>query len=603
MLLSDTYRFFIDFPLKGAEEQVYPINESLEFEERFDDKLKAWRYHLNTKLCFANTKDHMTYDDLYDMERQCKVCFRIPIRIEEYCNDQWTEHWKGYLPYKSGEWDNDACRVEIEPIVEDEFDCITQEWKNKKNLLEIEERFYIGLKGEIECIEWNFPQPSQPPGLAWINTYSKTAIKYQSVIFEGETPIPNGPRIETTFENQYCREVYNGTGVPTGDGWVLDSGTYVRPLRIISEQTKVSYAGDTTICYEYIKTPLNLNIDNGLKLQWVFEKFFENCDYGVCSDFFGFNEIGDAPDNYEYRKAAQYYHNIALFQASDVIVDVIRDENGDPINDIGSQEATIFCKKFCDFWESWSTKFGLIMFFDEQNNCMRIEHFTFPRQDKLLDLTNEAFTDSSGTHCLDGNRKYSYTKQDLPLLELFEDQIKTGSPDWDDASIEYNKYCSNDDDDTNEETYRDECTLSDLSKLYRNNDYSDDVDVLESVFALALDENYEIISIPGPITGNLILNGPMSWSAIIECLWLNERPQIYGVMNGQSRQFLSTKPVRKQTNIEICLLCEYWELFKPYQRVKSIIRHGYKDKGVIDGSVTRIVPGNIISFELLFSCD
>lgn len=611
MLLSDRYKFYVGFPLKGQEFEVFPVNRELEFEEVFDDKLRAWRYILNTTLCFENNEGHMTYDCLYQMEMQCNVCFKIPIRIEEYCNGEWTDHWNGYLPYKSGDWDNDACRVEIKPVVEDEYTCITDSWKTKKNLLEVDDRIVIdSVIGEIEyeTIRTTGTVPSPPAGFGWTIVRKKEFSLYD----EFEFAQSQGP-FEVTYECVFGRECTNTD--PNNSDWTQEGSNWYRPLTIINCETTtnqgsfdINTGGSGDDVGYFIETIeicnyLDLELDNAITLQSAFEKFFEDCPYGVCSDFFGFNEVGDAPNNYEYQKAAQYYQNIALFQASDVIIDQLRDENGNPINDIGTDNATIFCKKFCDFWESWATRFRLIMFFDDQNNCMRIEHETFPRQTQLLNLTSDQFKDVRGTHCLDGRKKYSYTKTDLPLLELFEDQIKTGSPDWDDASIAYNKYCSNDDDDTNEETYRDECTLSDLSKLFRNNEYSDDIDVLESVFAVTLDENNDIISIPGPISGNLILNGPMSWSAIIECLWLNDRPQIHGEMNGRPRTFLSTKPVREQKDIQVCMSCEMWEQFKPYQRVKSIIRHGFYDRGFINGSVKRTVPSNVVSMNLIFAAD
>ena len=588
MKIARKYRFYLDLPGIGST-QVYPIFDKLTFQHKYDQKIKAWRYHLDTELLFKNTDEHSTFDALYALEKQRNLCITVPISIDKYCNGGWNTHWEGFLNFRDAkEWNITSCQVELKPRIDDNFTCLVNEWKRPKNLFNIQDRHHISyLEGEIETrivvdidivINNGIPDPNTliinpPSGVAW----RKNLVEWTTV-YRLTQQAPFTEIIEMRSIAYFVREKWTGVGVPATTGWILEGADYYRPVPIATNATEevisdvtenVEAAGVTAYRLRTLRKAFryeifNFEADNGITLNDAWVYLFGECGLTVRSDFFSLNAVGDAPDNQEYQKAQSELSDILLFQASDIIL-------ADAVNNATKFEVTLE-----DMWHDWSTKFNLFMFYDTVNSCMRIEHNSFGLARKMLNLTDN--TDRFEIIRL--NRKYTYIKEDFIHLETFNDKIDTGGRDFNEAYIEYSIECSNDDPDTNEQSYDMKSMITDIVSIYNNVDYQEDNGTLLSMVAIAVNSDGRILAGLGEITGQLIINYPLSWSDVITKYWLRDRPLKMGVMNGKTKMFLSTKPVRKQEGIAVKLNCVDIDAFRGYDRVMTQFGWGYIDDTV-----------------------
>jgi hypothetical protein len=389
--------------------------------------------------------------------------------------------------------------------------------KGPKNLFNIQDRHHISyLEGEIETrivvdidivINNGIPDPNTliinpPSGVAW----RKNLVEWTTV-YRLTQQAPFTEIIEMRSIAYFVREKWTGVGVPATTGWILEGADYYRPVPIATNATEevisdvtenVEAAGVTAYRLRTLRKAFryeifNFEADNGITLNDAWVYLFGECGLTVRSDFFSLNAVGDAPDNQEYQKAQSELSDILLFQASDIIL-------ADAVNNATKFEVTLE-----DMWHDWSTKFNLFMFYDTVNSCMRIEHNSFGLARKMLNLTDN--TDRFEIIRL--NRKYTYIKEDFIHLETFNDKIDTGGRDFNEAYIEYSIECSNDDPDTNEQSYDMKSMITDIVSIYNNVDYQEDNGTLLSMVAIAVNSDGRILAGLGEITGQLIINYPL----------------------------------------------------------------------------------------------
>ncbi len=581
MTLNSQYRFYLELPNQGRV-RVYPCNKSIKFCWRWNDDLCAWRYELDTALIFDDHKDnpHHTFTALYDLERQCNICYKIPIEIEERCDGQFEPHWKGYLPFKEGDWNESRCRVTIKPRTVDQYTCLLENWKTKKNLFEIEDRVTVDtIKGEIVCelrlvnnvgifntlaeadAAVGFPAP--PLGYGWVVVENELIVDdffIDSIV---------------TRRVLYCRQCSTTQHNPT---WQLENGQYYGPVLVASPKT-TRFPKSLFTIYEVI----DIESDNGVTLESAFNYLTEcyGCEYPICSDFLNINRVGDAPNNKEYACAAMELSNVVLFQASDIIRPNAEDN------------ARKFEKCIGEIYRDYKERYNLEMFFDENAQCVRIEHVSFNISRKMLDLTQNHFL-----KCIKGKRKYTYDKTNFPLNEFFEDKIKTSNVEWTNAYIKYFIECSDDNLVTQDKTHKQECSITDIGSIYNNEEYVNNNDILLSMVPIALDQYGDIITGVGSISNETVINYPFAWSHVIEKYWLHDRPLFRGEMNGRSQPFKTTRYQRNQETIQFRMCCKDWKIFKPWDGVKTQFGWGRPKRD----EVCRTVPSNVIELTPSFRC-
>ena len=284
--------------------------------------------------------------------------------------------------------------------------------------------------------------------------------------------------------------------------------------------------------------------------------FFEDCGITLKSDFFNINADSTAPDNGAYTYAQNYLQELVFLQASDVV----RADNEEFKN------ATRFNITFEKFWNN--IKHLNLQMIDEGNNVLRVEHISYSEENLMLDLTQPKFE----KHMV-GKSEYSYEQSNIPRKEVFSFKYATGveAYDFDDAFIDYDSNCSNED----EKKYTMAETITNIGYLYSNSSIENDIDKMKGVMCIVSTNSGSINNSTGAITGVSVLNAAMSFANIIQALWLWKRPLMSGNMNGRVTQFLSSTRNKKQTAIQIPMIkSDYFELFKPQDLVRTVIGWG-----------------------------
>ena len=570
--MLDKYRFFLTFP--DGEVEVYPDNDQLLWKDELNEDFGFWRRLLDTELIFCNNA-HATYTALDTLDQDWGVCHKVLVRIQRRTGAAtWSDCWNGFLPFRKGK--NSASRASfyIKPRVDDVYTCFMQNYETEHNLFDIVERTALGtIEGDVVISQWydiagGILESNQTGHLTaelalteaedYANAYL-AGSNWQLYEWEFRVIRDINGVYDWELSVKYCRE--ETTSVPTNPNmWILEGSTYTRRLPLasrpdltgnvtIGDAPASSYTNEFRGVYQII----DFDADNAVTFEDAMTFLFDqNCGVEIVSNFFNVNSTGSSPENDEYDQAAIDFANVVLFQASDLITP---DEDNN---------ATILNASFKKLIGSLKEKFPLVLYYDTSIGKYRLEHETFITQTLMLDMTQSSMIES-----LRGNREFEYESSDFPVREIWEDRYATGI-DFTDAKIEYDPSCASDRDSDREKKYQSEDIIFDIKALYRNEELIEDKEIRTSIVMVALDGNNKIINGVGTISGNDIQNHPFASSTIIERYWLRSRPLLVGTMNGKQTTFLSTKPIRKQNEIQITMTqTDYWATFKPEDGIRT----------------------------------
>lgn len=534
MNLHDVVEFHISGP-KGNF-QARPANSSIELEKKFDEDICALRHYLKTELNFCEDD----FVNLMEYENESDVCSEVLLTLKAWCDDSLVDIWSGVLNFNETTVDCDTCTITIKIDPKDGFSCITDNWKNKKNYLDITDRVTVDtVKGEIICetIESTNTEPVPPAGFGWVLTNSS----YEYFV----PPIPYS-LIPIKYIYEFCRTCRD---TPL-DGWVEEDGKYYNTPQLNGCVTNYE-VGLEALNIElgvrgrfYTRTTkcsiIDLRSSTGIALtDWL---NFYNPDCCFKSNLFGINPDGTAPNNIAYQFGSMYLHNLVLFNGSDIAIATNAEAafNSDT-TDNGAGDLAFF-----KWWKDFKKKYNLELILDPADGCIRIEHISYRRNRPIFNLIKH----EDGCF-LEGKNKYKKTETDFPSSESFSYSVES-QRDWDAGLIEYGSNCSN-----GEES---ECTLdvihTNVAYFFDREESFDDVKDL--VFMLSLDQDGNVNTIGGAFTGEPIFNGPLSWPLIIENLHLWDRPFKNGTMNDRVYNFFTTKKNKSQTGLSGKLKCSDW---------------------------------------------
>lgn len=282
---------------------------------------------------------------------------------------------------------------------------------------------------------------------------------------------------------------------------------------------------------------------------------------GVISDFFQWNPENETLINYVTKEVTEV-NFISLSQKSD-----IKRPNS-------SESATIGQIKWSTIVDWLRVQFEVYWFLDE-NNYLRFEHISFITGSLGLDLTKDKFDINQKN-----KRKFSYAKQEMPRSEKFscaeqEGVDFVGYPiDYKDSNGKFS-LCVTEDEDSN-----DLSDLSvDLSLAQSNPDFLDD----EGFFMMANTfdgTNYNVILSFGKITGDTIINGPLSWSSLHENYKKWNRILNEGFLNNSFTKFKTIQKFKKQNKFSIPLCCS--DEFDPIETIITSLGNAEVELATID---------------------
>jgi len=543
-----------------------------------------------SEVTFFNDSNR-TFDKLKVYEQDRTACVQILMKVSTKNHDGTTDLRQTYeLPVRAGDWDDDACTVKLEPRLIHGKKCLLDKAKTKRDLLTDtleEDRRVLRFLAEGAEIQFRqcdarmggrrFTQDDLPIAECDPNMTSEGWVISEKVIFaalyDGIQEI-DGKRtrfyeVMDYVRTTYARQFVAGTTAPAGN-WIAVQGGFARP--VAASSTGVEGTVEVDIgrdAQDFIEEDIpdifsfhekytilgfaqgqeNIEIDNGVSLLSALQVYAQGCGLTIKSDFFGISPDGTAPANKAYAYAADFLHDLLLYQASDII------------NANASTNATRLEMSFEQFFSNLR-KFNVEIVASD-DNVLRIEHVSFKKRNRHLNLLTDY-------KLVKGKRQYTHDKADSPRFERFAEKYTTGSKDFDEAYIEYDALCS-DDGKNNERTVTAPNTVSNIGFLYQNEDLIEDLDKQKDTIVFASVVDGVIAVTQGSITGENIVNGPLAWSNIVANLWLWDRPQPMGLVNGVSTEFESVVAIRKQTKMTVKVCKE--QFFDDYSEDDLVKAH------------------------------
>ncbi len=590
MTIKQRYQFYLTLP-GGTPIQFDPCLSELKFKKsRYKDEC-FFRLDMESEL----TIDGDLFKTLYALKQNKCLCLTGEITILSRCsfNDPFTVCWKGTFNGANANWNPEKCKVTFTPELKDVYTCLLDNWKRDRNYLEITDRINISnIQGTIVCTD-----PCVAPFIQ-TGTFGGIPIGYYGDCYpDGESGwtltlldvqqniTPLGP---TVYLKTYCREELNSTTTPIGIGWIEESpGFWVRPVSVSTYPvvTTSEIINNNYHTY-YTYSIVNYATTQAITLQSLFDYFLSDCFECIISNFFGINSDGTAPNNIAYDCAAKDLHSLAVVQASDLIAP--NGLNATSVQQNPNVEIEAGVKNFCDLWHDLKRLFRVCMWFDNETNCLRIEHVSYKRNGQILDLTLDF------KKRLIGKGSFISNVDDIPRYEYLKFDYDTGQKDFNDGSLIYPNECSNPDGELNEKNNVVECFVTDVANLYGNSNLSTNESVLSKTVLLST-ENGIIKSSIGVLSGNTILNGPLAGSNLISKYYLHDRPTCNGIMNGNNTTFIDTVKTNKQTPIDLNLAHTNFKNLDPeIDRLKT--QFGYT---CID-SIEYLDPGEQTTIESSF---
>lgn len=591
--LGQQLKFILIYPEGSFEAKL--ADSSISF-KKTKDKTYGYTIRKITDVKFYNDANR-TFDRLKAIDMDPTTCTRVIMQVYSINNAGAETLRQIYdLPNGIGSFDDDDCQVSIEPRLTHDLKCLVDKAKTEVNLLRHVDKQEISfVQGEIQTHVCTLQAPSNPD--TWILSSPIRATCDGISAAEGWTLVHNQVngvslvddsfgfvkvyRAELVTTTTYRREFLADTVSPGAD-WIAVDGGFARPLITRSDLANSKPLGDGnqiieawTVAGVNTETGAVESIDNGITLQSAIEYYTGECNLTLVSDFFGINGDDTAPNNIAYNYASEYLQLILVFQASDVI------------RASAISNATILNMTFEKLW--LNLKRFNIEIVKSPTGVVRIEHVSYRRYNKHFDLMTQY-------EVIKGGAKYTSVPADAPRFELFKDKYSTGGSDFDNASIEYDALCSSDSPDDQEKTITSPNTVCNLRYLFDNPDLYEELDKMEDTIVMVSTTASGTIDVSiGGLSGEPTINAALSWANLIQALWLWDRPQYSGLVNGTHTIFESTLPRKKQDKLTVKVCSEdFWTEYQEDDLAKA--HYGWSQ---IEDSTYKL-PDELLEISLKF---
>lgn len=643
MTAQDLYRWNIFSASGGVSGQVYPQNDTIEWEfVQNKDFKRVYDTNLVTTLRFVDNQDLGINDftTFFSMERSGQWCEKINVSVDKYdhCTKTWeTEWWKGYIRLSDAKWDVDRCVVEIKVNAEKEFQCLNEKIDEELNVYRLGEPpvqldLYIGEIEYAYCSEPTeyFVDLSENRPAPYYQQIGDLFTQYNSSCLDAYpqtwTPFAHylyGTWVEGNYGWQFfvitywAREVYESDTPPTGEGWVtIDTNKYarpapVRPLEPLINQDQYQGVGGaqdflavirglfTGQPYDFFDTNNNLDqayafvgnvvgfgedglqesYTNAKRFNPILEQIVNDCGYELVSDFLNINPDGTAPANEYYTKAAEDAQNLYVLVANEV---ALLDETN-PATDFPTT-----LKKIVQMLETvYNLQVGATA---DDPPKLRIEHASF-----WNDVVQEDFTSSPEKEAqIAGFWKYERANDKIKSKEyFFWAQVTDGEGnDFDGFPIEYDNICTKDNPDVSEDSYRADGWLSHLESITGDEDYTESK-LLILAAADGDGDNLSIARKTVPISNEVRLNGQLAFGYLLPTYHTYERPFRQGIINRQDVEMKGIRRTRRQ-ELPIFVDSAAFIKFDPVKLIRTQLGGGKVERAKYRD------PAQILELTLLF---
>lgn len=528
--------------------QVYPEYNNLVFKDTPVKDQVFFRRTLETEFNFTG----IDFDTLYSIDTSPERCEQIDFEVYY----KGVIYWSGQLKLVNAKtWDLSKCRVSIKPDLNDEFTCLFNIWEESKNVYPVTPIVQVSaIVGEVvffPCIT--------PPSSGWPLYPNDCTDGIEWTLIEFESSAGDESANTIWAREEITTDCSGGVPVaPPGTGWVLvtddcagsNTSTYARKLSTYLINDYIDELGKHILYGISGYRDENITYPNGRRLNDVLEYLVSDCGLDIESNFLDLNAPGGAPSNTPYTASNPNCHNLALFQKTDI---------KHPTYSEHALLLEMSLKEVLDWLRETLQVYWVV-----EGTTLIIEHVSYFASSNGQDLTA---TDPEQIKSLS---QFNYNAAGLPKFEKFEWQDPTNDEDFKGLPIIYDNSCS-------DESLSNDITVARLvtdivTTAQNGDDVSDEGFVMVAMYEY--DSNYYITSEIGEISGEVKLNGHLSWANLHVNYWTYERPQISGNMNGADVTFDSVIPIKKQVPLSVKMLPAAYQATAPNDKMQSYIGWG-----------------------------
>lgn len=571
-----------------ANRQLHPLNgQAVEFEIKREPGNIFFRTTLKTSLFFIGPD----YSFLKSIDAAGYRCAKNCLTIQKFCGGEWVDFWSGKFSFTYFKVNDDDCRIEFTPDINDQYTCLLEDGGIEHNMLDItsiktvispnsiifeyitcsEDKAVVAIPGN-PCTDFVYGDPIQSGGgyiannIAFdclngtIAQWQMFSTTMKAIAFIGSTVTV--ARVTTTWfrEVRITLDVGGLATPPAGSSWINQGPTTLGGLPA-HRWTRIPYGGAYTAqtyyqplwqlisgCEQIFKwtdpNPVIFNYNRGRRLSDVISFLLDESGcfpsgFTVVSDLFRINSALTPADPDYVTGQTSRIANLILFQKSDIKT---------PTSSEPASKAMI----------SWVVLMQMLNKLFVKNvywkiypgNVVRIEHIKWFVENQGLDTTLPIYDEFTKR-----TKKYSFMRQELPSIEHFS-FMEQGNLDNIGRDIIYSTLCVNRDPKEGKIDIRVENLTTDLAYIQTDPTAIDESGFVMLATTANANGTYSIIQEAGALTGLQVLNAPLAWANLHASYGKWARVQPTGNMNGADTNFFTWIRTKKQDPFSIPVCCE-----------------------------------------------
>jgi len=514
--MPDKYKYYITSRL--GTRQVNPLGKlEFSYDSQVQDFRRGYAKNFGGKITFTGED----FNWLYTLEHSIYRCEAVAISISKYCGGTYIPNWQtGKILFNKASWNLDLCSVEVQFAVEDKYTCYEAHKDTEINVLQAttSNEVVTLASGDVEYLHLSGTAPAVPDVTKWALYHEKIVYSFPS----------GGPGSRTVYADY---ATYN-----MGGGVFLPALVY-GPVYTHTDDGAGTTADETT----YSIYTSSISIDNGMKLQDVFETFLSEFCMGITlkSNFFQWRPTG-TPTHINYVTGeTSKVENLVLFQKSDVKRPNV------------SGNATIATLTFEALLKNICTIFNCLWDIEDDGATFRIEHYSYWQSVPGLDLTQPAYKPYTALR-----RRYTYQIDSMPKFEKFK-FMESGGQDFDGADIWYDSACVSTDESNKNNEYEADKITTDVALVMAHPE-SDSKVVSDEGFVLAACYygSGVIITEHPVLTTEYRVNNSLAWAQLHRDYYRHGRVLLQGYMNRNLTTFATSIKTKLQDKLSIPLCCD-----------------------------------------------
>ena len=596
------YRYFYihcDQAVAGfPNRELQPVNgQAVEFDIKREPNNIFFRTALKSSLIFTGEN----YSFLKSIDALGFRCGKNCLLIQRFCNGTWFDFWSGKFTFTYFKVNEDDCRIEFTPDINDTYACLLEEGGIDHNVLDIpsiktvtspnsiifeyitcqEDKNVVAIPGN-PCTDFVYGDPIQSGGTyiannmafdclnGMIGQWQMFSTTMKAIAFIGSTV--SVARVTTTWfrEVRIMLDVGGVATAPAGSSWINQGSATLGGLPA-HRWTRIPYGGAYTAqtyyqplwqlisgCEQIFKwtdpNPVTFTYDRGRKLSDVLTFLLQSSGcfpdgFTVVSDLFRINSALTPADADYVTGLTSRVDNLILFQKSDIKTPT------------SSEPATKAMTNWVALMQMLNKTFVKNVYWKiYPGNVIRIEHIKWFIENQGLDTTLPVYKEYTNR-----TSKYSFLRQELPSIEHFE-FMEQGNLDHIGRDIFYSTLCVNRDPKEGRSDIRVDNLTTDLAYIQTDPSAIDETGFVMLATTANSDGTYSVIVEAGALTGLQVLNAPLAWANLHAAYGKWQRIQPSGNMNGVDTNFDSWIRTKRQDPFVIPLCCDdaidYNELIK-----------------------------------------